>query len=61
MAADNEKLYVVAAAPKNKPTLITRLKVFRTRDKARTFARNKNKNALKLHYRVLPASWGPEK
>lgn len=68
MTADNEILYLVVktsrllgSSRKWLPQGSAMFKVFRTRNAARLFARQRNKKAKgNIRYSVVRASWGPE-
>lgn len=61
MATDNEKLYLVEKRYESKygAVLGTPL-VFRTRAKARTYAKTKNSLTRRHYYTVKQIKWGPE-
>lgn len=60
MASDNEALWVVELIPDNY-SLTTRRKLFRTREAARQFIKDKKSRPHKTIYSgPFRASWGPE-
>lgn len=60
MATDNETLYLVEKfeRPHDLPAGGKTL-VFRTRAKARAYAKAKNAKSRKFHFKVRVAKWGP--
>lgn len=61
MASDSEKLFIVLKRnAKNALIDWSQFKVFRTRNAARVYAKNKNSRTNRFKYVVRVASWGPE-
>ena len=62
MASDNEILFLVIKSLRSGPTKkqLAPIKVFRTRNAARVYAMANNAKSKRYHYKVMPASWGPE-
>lgn len=60
MATDNETLYLAEKyLGKTGPLVPGQTYVFRSRAKARAFAKRKNAKSRKFYYKVKVAKWGP--